>query len=525
MTVPGIINRYRKAIDWKLLVFLLLFLDVKLVVKLAAIILAFFMQPGWRLGIRLRGSRLPLFYPAVMAIGVLNWLLYNAYSDLPATVAILTGLGFWTLCILAVHQVRQFVDRGDVVVIERTILVFFLINAAVSLAAIAGMVIETGAINPYRYQGQFQKYFISTGDYIKGISSDTSTTNAVLNAAGVLYFLYRRNPAMVLLCTAILLLTGSNLTCLLLFGILLLSAIFRADRMQRSMVLACFGLLAIFLVKISPQNNQYVTELYERFVQEKQPSMAKTHVQPSPPSRDDQRKAFAKHYLDSISTLLARSDRLPVPGLIAVNDSRRLELPEPSIHTAPFQHRDDTTASRKELLVMMQQEHDTAAFPQNRPGKLIALQQTIAFFLRHPEKILTGDGTGNFSSKLAFRTTGLQFAGGYPQRFRRIDSDFQQNHLAVYSYFFSRRSGLHSAVNAPNNAYDQLAGEYGLLGCLAFLFLYLRFFLKKEILSGYGLPLLLLLLSVLGIDYWFEQLSIVPFFELLLLLQLKVNTA
>ena len=29
---------------------------------------------------------------------------------------------------------------------------------------------ETGTLNPYTYQGDYQKYFINTGDYIKGIT-------------------------------------------------------------------------------------------------------------------------------------------------------------------------------------------------------------------------------------------------------------------------------------------------------------------------------------------------------------------
>jgi hypothetical protein len=71
-------------------------------------------------------------------------------------------------------------------------------------------------LNPFRYQGNFQKYFMGTGDYIKGISFDTSTTNAVINAFGVLYFLNRKNAAMTIACMFTLLLTASNITNLLL---------------------------------------------------------------------------------------------------------------------------------------------------------------------------------------------------------------------------------------------------------------------------------------------------------------------
>ena len=50
------------------------------------------------------------------------------------------------------------------------------------------------------------------------------------------------------------------------------------------------------------------------------------------------------------------------------------------------------------------------------PGKLVAFYQLATYLKEHPEKIITGDGTGNFSSKLAFKTTGLKIAGKLPRK-------------------------------------------------------------------------------------------------------------
>ena len=55
----------------------------------------------------------------------------------------------------------------------------------------------------------------------------------------------------------------------------------------------------------------------------------------------------------------------------------------------------------------------------------------------------------------------------------------------------------------------------------AFVVLYLVYFLKHYKKLTYGIPLLALLLGLFFIDYWFEQLSIVILFELLLLLNIK----
>jgi hypothetical protein len=155
------------------------------------------------------------------------------------------------------------------------------------------------------------------------------------------------------------------------------------------------------------------------------------------------------------------------------------------------------------------------------PGKAIGFLQTGKFMVQHPDKILLGDGMGNFSSKLAFRATGLGFAGGFPHKYVYINQAFMLNHLDLYLNFFSKNTGYHSLTNSPFSVYDQLWAEYGLLGLLAFAFYYLWFFARHYKTLTYGIPILLLVLAVLFIDYWFEQLSILIFFELVMLLNIK----
>jgi hypothetical protein len=135
-----------------------------------------------------------------------------------------------------------------------------------------------------------------------------------------------------------------------------------------------------------------------------------------------------------------------------------------------------------------------------------------------------GDGAGNFSSKLAFRASGLGFAGGYLQKHIYIDPDFLSNHLDIYLNYFSKKTDLHSLGNSPNSVYDQLLAEYGLLGFIAFLIYYVGYFLKHYKSLTYGLPILMIVLGLFFIEYWFEQLSILVFFELLLLLNIKENS-
>ena len=117
---------------------------------------------------------------------------------------------------------------------------------------------------------------------------------------------------------------------------------------------------------------------------------------------------------------------------------------------------------------------------------------------------------------MAFKATALQFAGGFPKQLAYIHPAFAANHLGLYTYFFSKRSNAHSVTNTPNTVYIQLLSEYGIIGLAGFVFLYAGFFTREAKKLTYGIPLLFLLLAIFLTDYWFEQLSVVVFFELLL---------
>ena len=521
-----------KSIDWKLLLFLLLFLNVKLIVKVAAIVLIYLLQFNFKFGFHWRNSRLPLFYPIVIAIGILNWFLLAGFNDTNYTVAFLTGIFFWALCILAVHQVKLFIEQNSPAVIHQTITVFFLLNALVSLIVFFGIIVKTGTINPYLYQGEYQKYFIGTGDYIRGISFDTSTTNAVLNAFGVIFFLMKKNPLMVLLCMIILLLTGSNLTNFLLAATLLFIFIFQSDKNQKSVIIICFLFLVIFLAKISPQNNNYVANnlgaIFKKPVQEQIQYANILSIRERPDSTlspDERKEKIATLYLDSLYRLREEYQQ----KIIAKDNffSGKIAIPTADINTLPYQHKSIVTPVQKkmsEFIRLRSSELPISSdtnYHSKLPGKIIALQQTVNFFKQNPFKIFSGTGVGNFSSKLAFKTTGFNVAGGYPEKYLYLNPAFVSNHLDLYLYYFTKEDGRHSIINNPNSVYDQLLSEYGLLGLATFIIFYLGFFIKKFKVASYGIPLIAFLSAIFFVDYWFEQLSIVVFFELLFFLNLK----
>lgn len=539
ITLPSInLKKLKSLLDWKLLLFLVLFLDVKLAVKIVAIVLIYLLQADFRFGFRLKDSRLPLFYPLIIALAITG-----AFINADLTVhnywpALLTGLAFWLLCLLAIHQIKLAVERNDSDVIHRTLLVFFAVNAAVSLLNIVAIILKTGEINPYTYQGEYQKYFINTGDYIKGLTFDTSTTNAVISAFGVIYFLVRKNGLMMLVCMATLLLTVSNTLNILLLAIFALLFIFRSTREQKSLISVCVFLLVLFMAKVSPQNNDYVVKTVNNILHRKNkpvvPQYAPIPIQLRPDSTlnpEEKREKMAAIYIDSLNHAQQAVTATKEVQLPLATSNGRIFTPKANIYSAPYQSLVTTPADELPLVNFIdqhKQELPISGQPfhwSGTPGKLIAARQTADFFKAHPFKSIAGDGIGNFSSKLAFKTTGLNITGGYPAKRTYIDHDFLQNHLDLYLNYFSKRAGYHSLTNSPFSVYDQIIAEYGIIGLLIFAVYYLWFFAKNARELTYGLPILLLLLPVLAIDYWFEQLSIIILFELLLLLDIKESTA
>jgi hypothetical protein len=537
-------DKIKDKVDWRLLTFLLLFLNVKLAIKIPVILLFSLWPANFRFGFRFKDSRLPLFYPLIIIIAVVNWIIYKGYANGNYNIVLLTGIGFWLLCILAIHQVKQAVDNNSPEKVHQTITAFFMTNALISVLTLAFIILKTHSINPYTYQGQYQKYFINTGDYIKGIAFDTSITNSTLSAFGVIYFLIRKNALMLLICLSILLFTASNFVNLALFPILLLLFVFRTDRYQKSLVVVCLVFLIVFMAKISPQNNNYTAHtLTHLFKKDKPLNAAVVPVNPMADWRitdrpdntlnpEERKEKIATLYLDSVGKILdsIRASRRPdYVKNVFLADGGRIAITEPNLNSDFYQYKKETPVEMIQLVNFIKLHKavlPTAAndgFVYSIPGKAAGFLQTFSFFRAHLGKILTGTGIGNFSSKLAYRAVGSGFAGGYPSADAYINRDFLVNHLDLYLYFYSKQTSLHSISNSPSSVYDQLLAEYGLLGIILFIICYIGFFARHYKKLTYGLPILFLMLAVLLTDYWFEQLSVMVFFELLLLLNIKEN--
>jgi hypothetical protein len=529
------VKKLFRSLDWPLLLFLVLFLDVKIVCKLGALVLIYLLRPDTRFGLKLRASRLPLFYVGAIVIALLDWLRYGLYADSHYNITLTCGLLSWIFCLLAVHQVKYAIERSDAAAVHRTLGVFFMINAAVSFLMLARIMIATGTLNPYLYQGYHQRYFLGTGDYIRGLSFDMSGTNAFINAFGVLYFLYRRRTAMVLVSMIVLLLTGSNAVVALVVAAFAWPFFFRSSRERKSLIIVCCFLVILFIVKVSPQNRIYVVAETAKTLKDGKNGDQAAANRPVPRITDmpdsllgpEERKLkTATLYLDSVGYVFWKyKDSIYRQQGYAPPDIR--PLPQPNINRPEYQAREDTSVTVKKLRQFAQDVGIAGRVDSigqgccKVPGKIVALMQTEHFMAAHPEKLITGDGLGMLSSKQAFRSTALGIAGQYPVRWRFLNSDFRDRHLALYLFYFTKGLELRSMINAPDSVYDQLLAEYGLIGLVFFGIFYIGFFARHVRKLTYGIPILLIMLAGFFTGYWFEQLSIVVLFECMLMLDIK----
>jgi hypothetical protein len=378
--------------DWQLLLFLVLFLNVKLAIKIPAIILIYILQFNFRFGFRLKNSRLPLFYLIIIGVAILNLLLFNSIFNIRYDLVFFSGIAFWMLCILAIHQVKMAVERNSVEVLHHTVFIFFLLNAIVSIISLIYIIWETKTFNPYLYQGMYQKYFISTGDYIKGITFDVSITNSVLSALGIIYFSFKKNMVMMLLCMAVLLLTGSNALNIVTAGMLLLMFIGYSNRNQKSIIIVCLVFLAVFMVKISPQNSNYALQVSKKILHKD--TIAKTYtaantipVTQLPDSvltYDERREKTARLFLYSQYNALLHS-MPPVNKQPELLFGKKLFIPHPNLNEKPYQEASDTSVVQHKLLLFI--KDNLACLPisgqpvnaSRLPGKAIAYYKPLVF--------------------------------------------------------------------------------------------------------------------------------------------------
>ncbi len=523
-------------VSWPLLVFLLLVLNVKLVIKVIAILLVCIYN---RKEFSVKGffrQRYLWFYFGMIGIGFINGLLQYRSLNISYGVTAAIGLSFWAMCALISYQLFIIVQKEDAAKVHHAICFFFILHFAVIGLDFLSIVFETGSINPYTYKGLNQKYYISTGDSITGITLDAPVTTAFICAFGLLYFLYRKQFFLSLISMAALLIMASNFANLVLTGVFLFAFVFYSNRLQKSFILVSLVMLVLFMVKISPQNNEHVGRIFYQIIDkpydlppEKIIPLSQLKKEPdSVLSFEERRKKYAQNYIDSMNAVRLGADFTEPESILEKKIS--LDTGTSANNTVFYQFKESEVTEKKitqysafmdEMYPPAKEDSLKQRYNWKNPGKFIAAKQLYDHFTTHPGQAITGTGIGNFSSRLAFKATLLNIAGRYPAKWKYVNNDFLYNHLFLYLYFHSQDQSKHEASNTPDSVYSQVLGEYGIAGILLLLILYFGFFIRRVSKNDYGLPLLLLLAGAFFAEYWFEQFSIVVLFELLFFVHIK----
>ncbi len=153
--------------------------------------------------------------------------------------------------------------------------------------------------------------------------------------------------------------------------------------------------------------------------------------------------------------------------------------------------------------------------------KIVSFEQTASNFVSSTSSFLLGEGGGKFSSRTAYLTGG-EYVSWYPKDLIYRSEKFENNHFQLWNNKALSIAYRDGTANQPFSFYNKIVGEYGLIGILLFL-VYISYFLKNRRYLTYGKLILPLMLGFFVLDYWFEYFTVILFFELFMLLDIKKN--
>lgn len=475
------------AIDWPLLLLLTVVANQAVLwLKFAGLLLVFVLRPQLR-GL-FKKDRLSLFYPLVILLGALNYLLLVRDYTLPAFLASAVGLSFIAAAYLGAHQVKLSVEKNPGK-ITGTLKLFVLLNALFSLAQVAQVAWKNGVWNPY-LDLPFP-YGMSTGDLVMGVFGEASYNNAFVSGLLVLFFLFRRQWLYVALCLFTELLVFGNVMLLSLAFVLLLLAggALAGSRLRRwkgrpgsQTGIAAFAAAIIMLgmvVVVSPANLQYIKALTLEQETERYQAVNTYEAEKTA----DQQQA------QPLSYLVSRLDFHKYSRPDCVSDTQDV-------------------AARRAMT-----QYAVAALK----GKKLSFLETKAYLNSGVGPFLLGAGPSRFSSLTAARFSGLDSS----RLFTKVLPSFatcaySENHRLIHITRVSGDDAWLSNANWPDSFFNQLAGEYGLLGILLFLIFYVWRYLRHAGRLQYGLWISALMIPIALLTYLIEPLCVLFFYELLM---------
>lgn len=247
------IRDYVMGADLALLLFLLAIVidkaSLKPVVILAALV---YMWRGisWQ-----RIKAIPLFYLLLPVMELLRFLFFNGDFSSGHTASFVAGELYWLMMAIAFLFLKYRTDMQGTLKLERTLIVFFYLNAIWSAGNLLGVMIASRSLNPYMLADL--RFGNSTGDFIRGIFMAPCYINMFANAFFAIYFLFRRMYGPALLAVIIAVLTTCNFANMVFIPVLVL-VVLRLKKKKASLAaLGAIGVFTIFYFIVSPDNLNY----------------------------------------------------------------------------------------------------------------------------------------------------------------------------------------------------------------------------------------------------------------------------
>lgn len=435
-------------------------------------------------------SKVPWFYWALPLLELLKFFLLRPDFSKAHFAQFSVGMIYWfaALIVCMVLYVRTAQARSKQV--ERSLACFTLVNLAVSIAQFVRICLHERCLNPFN-TGAAHPYGVSSGDMITGILGGVHLTNTFICLILLIYFISKQRYWLVAASLLPFLLAGSNFATLALVVCLGILVWVQRNRMQ--VWIASFSVMltvVAFYVFVTPVNARYMLTKFETILGRKV-------------------VADEQYQLGLDTQVLSYLERH------ASGDSSSVDAHEDSLFLQDPQHNEalERLLSHKSLV-----RYD---FSQTS-GKKLSYQQTWHYLKSDAATFLFGSGIGGFSSNLAFNFSGVVDNSAMARMFPHYETKaFRENHRRIYESMKYSHVIFHSESNKPFSIYNQLGGEYGIVGLLLFGLGYVLFFIRKISYRSYALPVIVAMLLVSNLNYFFEGLNLYLFIEVLLFLDVK----
>jgi hypothetical protein len=516
--------------DPALLLFMVVMFNYRFSFKLIAIVGIYLYRPNFK--IKLNG--IVWFYLSMIFLGIINILFVHRNYSYNHVMTVLAGSLIWLTCLLSFHQISLAVAINSPAKLFNTLKLFAILNFCISVYDIIHVMFITGTINPYT-QISPPPYGISSGDLVGGIFGKVHLVNTVISCFLLVFFIYQGSFLYALICLIPFLLTGSNLATIILIGMLAYILVFKKNMLIKYYAGYCIIITVLFYIKITPSNKAYMTSILTK-VQKQFSKPIGVPVKPVSTNPEKPAKKLTKEEL--ISRYIQYKKKLLIDSVLEDELTSR-KLVFNSLYAKQERQlkeekaRLDFTWYKKDSLQLAKTKSEFFDYGklktfdfENEPGKITSFKQTKDYLLQSWQNALFGAGIGSFSSRLAFITSGIADDSRILKAIPRYQTnEFKENHKAIFKYLMFLDDETHSITNLPFSWYNGLFGEYGLIGFFIFVFAYMAYFFKRMSLLSFGQLLLVSMIAFFLFDYWYERLSVIMLFELLLLFDIKIKSS